>query len=302
MSKISWRARIALGFCLLAVMAPAPASGWEEDRVFVLRYLHVPRSDFQNEEGEIQMDSVRAEGIVPLDASDTTAVFGGLAYHGLFLDYRDLVFTPEDGLGEDDLAKDLHVLDLVLGGSHDWDEHWSAFLILYPGVHSDFENLDGKDLYFSGAALASYRVSEDLTLSGGAYYDDSFGYPRLLPMLGIQWRIDAELTLEALLPQFLVFSWQLSPRLALGLKGSVEGNQYRLKEGSPWKDTVVEYTQILAGPFADLRLAGDLFLRLEGGFVFNREFEFRDDDSDRKLFDGDIDNSAYAGASLSYRY
>ncbi len=289
-------------FCLLAGLAPDPAAGWEEDRLFDLRYLYLPRADFQDEDGEIGMESVRIQGMIPVIDSASTALFGGLSYHGLFLDYRGLVPDLGEGFTEKDLARDLYVVDLVVGGNHDWDENWSTLLLLYPGIHSDLEDVDGKDFYFSGAALASYRLSDSLSLSAGIYYDDSFGHPQLLPLLGAQWRISGSLSLEAFFPQFFVFTWQVVPRLAVGLKGSVEGNQYRLQEGSPWENTVVEYTEILSGPFVDLELGWDLFLRLQGGWVFSRQFEFRDDDTDDKLFDGDIKDSGYLGASLSYRY
>lgn len=302
MGRIGLLPGIGICFCLLSSLAPRPVSGWEEDKIFSLRYLYFPRADFQKEDGEIGMDMVRAQAVIPIIRNDSTALFGGLAYSGLFLDYRGLVFAPGEGFSQKDLAKDLHVLDCILGGSINWDESWGTLLLLYPGIHSDFQDLDGKDIYFSGALLATYRVSDALSLSAGAYYDDSFGYPLLLPMLGAQWRLSDSLSLEAFIPQYLVLAWQLDPRLTVGLKGSVEGNQYRLREDSPWENTVVEYNQILAGPFVDLKLVDELFLRLEGGFVFSREFEFRDDDSNDKLFDGDIEDTGYAGVSLSYRY
>jgi hypothetical protein len=296
-----------IGICLglLAGSAPRPAAGWEEDRLFNLRYFNVPRADFREEEGEIGMDAVRAEALLPIGLSDSAFLLTGLVYNGLYLNYRGLDFsepTPDGDFTEKDLPKNLHVVDVVLGGGVSWDERWGTVLVLYPGLHSDFDDVSGKDIYFSGAVLATYQVSEDLTLSAGAYYDDSFGYPQLLPMLGAQWRIGETLTLEALLPQFLILAWQFDPAISAGLKCSVEGSQYRLREGHPWKNTVVEYSQILAGPFVDVNLAGDLFLRLEGGFVFSREFEFRDDDSNDRLFDGDIEDTGYAGLSLSYRY
>ncbi len=295
---------LGIGICLglLTGLVPRSASGWEENKLFNLRYLYLPRADFKEEAGEIGMEMVGAAGNIPFSLNDSTILIGGLAYSGLFLDYRGLVFDPGEGFSKKDLAKDLHVLDLILGANVDWDDNWSTLLLLYPGIHSDFQDLNGKDIYFSGAALAGYQVSESLSLSAGIYYDDSFGHPQLLPLLGVQWRINESLSLEAFIPQFLVFTWQLDSWLAVGLKGSVEGNQYRLKEGTPWEHTVVENSQILAGPFVDLQLAGELFLRLQGGFVFGRTFEFRDDDSNAKLFDGDIEDTGYAGLSLSYRY
>ncbi len=281
------------------------ARGWEDDKIAFLRYSYVPASDLDEEDGEIEMNRVAGMAMFPFAVSDQIVVFPGLAYSGLFLDYPDVSFsypTPDGPFTEKDLPRDLHVIDIILGGNVQWDDNLGTALILYPGIHSDLEDVEGDDVYFSGAALLSYRFSEDLLLSGGFYYDDSFGYPQLLPMLGIQWRMGEDLTLDGLLPQYLVFAYRANTRLAVGLKYIISGDQYRLSENKPWKDTIVKYSQMLAGPFVDITLADHLVLRLEGGFAFNREFEFQDDDTSAKLFDGDIEDSGYAGGSLSLQY
>ena len=295
------------GVCLLFISGGLKtARGWEEDKIAFLRYSHVPASDLDKEDGEIEMNRVAGMAMFPFALSDQLVVFPGLAYSGLFLDYQALTFsfpTPDGGtFTEKDLPDDLHVLDIILGGNVQWEENLGTALLLYPGIHSDFKDLEGDDVYFSGAALLSYRFSEDFLLSGGLYYDDSFGYPQLLPMLGVQWRLSEELTLDGLLPQYLVFAYRAGDRLAVGLKYMVSGDQYRLSENKPWKDTIVKYSQMLAGPFVDITLADHLVLRLEGGFAFSREFEFQDDDTSAKLFDGDIKDNGYAGGSISLQY
>lgn len=306
MRRIGLLLGTGLCLCLLTNLAPPPAAAWEEDRLVDLRYFHVPRAGFRDEDGKVGMDAVRVEAIVPVAGDDSAALFAGTLYSGLFLNYRGISFsepTPDGGtFTEKDLPNNLHVLDLIVGGGLEFDENWSGLLVFYPGIHSDFHDVTGKDVYFAGAALATYRISEDLALSAGAYYDDSFGHPQLLPLVGVRWRIDESFSLEAFIPQFLVFAWRLDARLSAGLKAEVEGAQYRLRENSPWKNTVVEYSQILAGPFVDFNLAGALYLRLEGGFAFSREFEFRDDDSNARLLDDDVKDTAYAGLSLSCRY
>ena len=282
-----------------------PARGWEEDKPAWLKYYYVPYSEFADEDGEIEMTAVKGVAMIPVSISESFVLLPGLAYSGLYLDYKDLTFsesTPDGAFTEKDLPHNLHVIDLVLGGAVQWDEEWGTFIIFYPGVHSDMDDISGDDIYFSGAALMSYTFSDSFLLSAGLYYDDSFGIPQLLPMLGALWQICDGLTLDAALPQFLVFSYGVIPELALGLKFNVEGNQYRLSEGKPWKNTIVKYTQILTGPFVDLYLSDHLVLRIDGGLATGREFEFRDDDTSHKLFDGDVKDMGYVGTSLSYQY
>jgi len=281
------------------------ARGWEVDKIAWLKYYYVPHSELADEDGEIEMNAVKGVAMIPVPLSESFVLLPGLAYSVLSLDYKDLTFTdptPAGTFTEKDLPHNLHVIDLVLGGAVEWDEEWGTFIVFYPGVHSDMDDISGDDIYFSGAALMSYTFSDSFFLSAGLYYDDSFGIPQLLPMLSTQWRICHGLTLDAALPQYLVFAYRVIPEMAIGLKFNVEGNQYRLSEGKPWKNTLVKYTQILTGPFVDLYLSDHLVLRIDGGLVTGREFEFRDDDTSHKLFDGDVKDMGYMGASLSYQY
>jgi Domain of unknown function (DUF6268) len=282
-----------------------PAQGWEVDKIAWLKYYYVPHSEFTDEAGEIEMNAVKGVAMIPVPLSESLVLLPGLAYSVLSLDYKDLTFidpTPDGTFTEKDLPHNLHVIDLVMGGAVQWDEEWGTLIIVYPGIHSDMDDISGDDIYFSGAAMMSYKFSDSFFLSAGLYYDDSFGIPQLLPMLSAQWQICDGLTLDTALPQFMVFAYRIIPELAIGLKFNVEGNQYRLSEGKPWKNTLVKYTQILTGPFVDLYLSDHLVLRIDGGVVVNREFEFRDDDTSHKLFDGDVKDMGYVGASLSYQY
>ncbi|MDP8215047.1 MAG: DUF6268 family outer membrane beta-barrel protein [Candidatus Euphemobacter frigidus] len=291
------------GILLLSIIHPAAA--WEEDKVAYLRYYYVPHTELKDEDGEIEMNAFKGMALIPVALGESMFLLPGLAYSGLYLDYKGMTFSdpgPEGPFTEKDLPRNLHVIDLIIGAHVQWDQEWGTFVLLYPGIHSDLDDISGDDIYFSGVALASYRFSDTLLCSVGFYYDDSFGVPQLLPMIGVQWQISDVLTLDAFLPQFLVFKYRADPVLAIGLKFNVEGNQYRLSKGKPWKDTRVKYTQILAGPFVDLNLADHLVLRIEGGFVADREFEFYDDDTSSRLFDGDIKDSGYVGGSLALQY
>jgi len=281
------------------------ARGWEEDKLVWMKYYYVPHSELEDENGEIEMNAVKGTAMIPITLSESLVLFPGLSYSGLYLDYKDLTFTdptPDGTFTEKDLPRNLHTLDLVLGGAIQWDEEWGTLILLYPGIHSDMDDISGEDFYFSGAALLSYTFSESFLLSAGFYYDDSFGIPQPLPMLGAQWQISDDFTLDAALPQFLVLTYRLIPELAIGVKFNVEGNEYRLSEGKPWRNTIVKYTQILAGPFVDINFTDHLVLRVDGGVVTGREFEFRDDDTSHNLFDGDVKDIGYVGASLSYQY
>jgi len=281
------------------------ARGWEVDKPIIMKYFYVPSSDLKSVDGEVEMNGASGIAMIPVSLSESVFLLPGVLCKGLFLDYQVPDFsypTPMGMFTEKDLPRSLYIIDLIMGINVDWDKKWGSTLIVYPGIHSDMDDIGGSDIYFSGAVTGSYRFSSDFILIAGIYYDDSFGYPQLLPLLGSQWQMSEYLAIDALLPQYLVFSCRLDPHLAFGLKANVAGDQYRLSKFQPWKDTVINFTQVMSGPFIDLTLIDNLVLRCEGGYVFNRQFEFRDDDTDDKLWDGDLEDNWYGALTLALQY
>ena len=281
-------------------------SAWEIDKVANLGYFYIPDSELKNDEGKIEMSSYQVWGVAPVKLSEKTALLPGLSYQGLYVDYSDFDFTypnPDGGIITiKDFPNAFHAISLILGCLIDLDNGWSVFADFRPGIKSDMENIDSKDISYQGGALVSHRFSDALCLSLGLYYNDSFGEPQLLPLVGAQWMISDVLALDAVLPEYLLFSYQPETWLKLGLRGRVKGHEFRLSEKTPWKDSVLEYSQILVGPYADLYLTDHLVLRLEGGVATARKFKFRDDNSSRTLYDGDIKDGGFFGASIFYEY
>ena len=275
------------------------------DKLVDLNYFFIPATEFKDEEGEIDMQSPQLAAMFPIALSESVFLVLGVDYQGLFVDYKDLVFTEVyDGetYTENDLPEDFHAADLILGCIVSWDERWATYAEFRPGIHSDMKEVSGDDVYYQGGALVSYMFSDAFSLSAGAFYTDSFGEPGLLPFLGVQWQIGEDFTLDTLLPSYFLFSYQPAAWLQLGLHARLSGHEFRLTEKAPYENSVLKYEQILMGPCFDLFLTKHLVLRLEGGIAANREFEFRDDDSNEKLFDGKIKDGGYGSISLALQY
>lgn len=74
------------------------ARGWEEDKLAWLKYYYVPHSEFFDEDGEIEMTAVKGAAMIPISLSESFVLLPGLAYSGIYLDYKDLTFidpTPD---------------------------------------------------------------------------------------------------------------------------------------------------------------------------------------------------------------
>ena len=278
---------------------------WETDKLVDLNYFYIPDTELKREDGDIDMQSPQLTAMFPIGLSESVFLILGLDYQAIFVNYKDLSFSEvHDGetYTEEDLPDDFHAADPILGCIVSWTDRWATYAEFRPGVHSDMKELSSEDVYYQGGALVSYSFSDAFSLSAGAFYTDSFGEPELLPFLGVQWQIGDDFALDTLLPSYFLFGYQTADWLQVGLRARLSGHEFRLTERPPYENSVLKYEQILAGPCFDLFLSDLLVLRVEGGIATNREFEFRDEDSDEKLFDGKIKDSGYGSVSLSLQY
>ncbi len=291
---------------VLTVALAPDVRAWESDKAVEGGYAFLPLSDLKDEDGEVRMHSVRVFATAPLALSESLFLSLRGAYQGLFVGYEDLVFSYPDGKGgvftEEDLPDKLQAVDAALGVGAALSDDLTLYAEFQPGVHSDFEDVTSKDVYYQGGLMVSWKFSEELSGLIGVYYGDDFGEPEIFPLIGAQWQIDDDWALDLFLPEYGVFSYRAADWLSIGLRGRLEGHQFRLSENIPWENTVACYEQILVGPFLDLHFSKRVSLRLEGGIATARTFEFRDDDSSAKLYDGDLENGAYVGGSLSYAF
>lgn len=295
---------IIIVFGLFLPVSQLPA--WEQDRLASLSYLYVPGADVKSMNGEMDINAIEAQGALPIPLRGKTFLVVGIYYQGLFVDYQNIAFTyvtPEGKVLTDKyLPRHLQAIDLVTGINLDWGKGWRTYIEFRPGIHSDRSEITSDDIYYQGGVLASHVFTNIFTLIAGAYHTNIFGQPEILPAVGVQWRIGEKFTLDTILPKYLVFTWNLTDRFALGLKGWVTGNQFHLSDFTPWEDTVLEYSQILVGPFIEVTPMKPLVFRVEGGIATYQKFRFSDGDSSSKYSDGDLGDSAYFAVSGILQY
>ncbi len=295
----------ALGLFLLVAV---PGRAWENEgtRLGGINSYTVFPAGIENEDGKIGVTGVNAGGIIPFGIAEGQNLAVGASWQGLFVDYSELAFSwiGPDGktYTEKDLPHSLHSVSLLLGYDLELGSGFTLGLAFTPALQSDFEDLSSKDIYYLGGVVGSWKISDSFTLAAGLYYADSFGEPELLPGVGVGWDLGKGWRLDAFIPQFANLEWEISELITLGLQGRVVGHEYRMTSTQPWDDTVLKYSQILAGPYLNLKLAEHLFLGLETGLAFSRIFEIREKDGSGKLDDGDLKDQAYLGGALYLSY
>lgn len=138
------------------------------------------------------------------------------------------------------------------------------------GEHlSTDENL----LQFGGAILANFRVSSNMRLKAGCYFNKEFFSDYWVPLAGIEWRINDHNLVSGTFPNSARFEHRFSNSFYMGVAYKSITNSYRLAEGEG-------YVKILdnhVGIFADYYFTKHLVGMLEAGHTLLRETKIRNE-------------------------
>jgi hypothetical protein len=109
--------------------------------------------------------------------------------------------------------------------------HWSLTMSAIPRVNG--EKFDMEDAFqFGGVLLATYKKSETLRYKFGVYANAEFFGLFIIPLAGIDWRMDARNNLFGVLPGRLTFEHKLNSHFYTGATFRAITNSYRLENNN----------------------------------------------------------------------
>ncbi|MBK8341541.1 MAG: hypothetical protein IPK99_16900 [Flavobacteriales bacterium] len=158
------------------------------------------------------------------------------------------------------------------------------------------------DVQLGGAVLLNRVLRPELTLKFGAYANaDAFGL-FALPLLGLDWRINAKHNLFGVLPGNLIYEHKASRLFHWGAAYKAITTSFGTRDGDFRR--VDENT---VGLFADLYPWKRLVLRLEGGHTVISQYQggrldpYYPADSEDRYVDHGIGDGFYARVMLAFR-
>lgn len=229
----------------------------------------------------------------------------GVAYKGQLIEYHNFDARPLDGekTRRKDMPNDLHALDFSLGMV--WvsaQKKWVTTVQFRPGIHSDFEDIDGGDFIYTGTLLVQRVFGEkNQNMWGlGATYTDLLGKQMVIPLVRLFWYPTEHWFVELTVPVELDVGYRFSRSFSVGIEQKLQGYLYRLTEDDPWNEAVLRYREVQIGPFLDWQFGwkNKMHFRVSGGVSTFQNFEFRDRDNDKKLRDGDMKTAPYGTANF----
>jgi len=279
---------------VFALMLPCITHAQDAISVGTEYTLPVTVGDVERNSGDpsVSLVTVFANLIYPFrfESTNTMLLVG--------IDYRGTVPLVDNADAE--IVDPFHEFGPRLGIIQSFGESWSLIAQVAPQLATNFKDVDGDHLRFTGLLILSYRFGPRFTLAGGVIASYVFGNLIPLPSIQIDWRITDTLRLNALLPSRLRLGWRVARWIELGFKTQLEGNRYIVQSDLVPIARQLVYTQANVSAFVDVLLYDPLWLSLWGGYTLFRNFDLQDNESN-SIGDVDIDNAPIVGLSLVLR-
>ena len=302
---------VALTLALLALTLVARESLAKTETLVDAGVTYVGES--QNKDSDVdtkvQRTLVWAKFLYGFPLEQKLRLLLGVDYTGQFVNYKDFTPVTLDGeqIGDSDLPDGLHALDFSATLVWVMSPESSMAFQFKPGIHADTEELyypTAEDWVYTGSVLYTrhFGANPKNQWGLGVYFGDMLGKGQFLPLVRIRWYPDEKWFVEGTLPSDFDAGYRVNSAWSLGLEASLRGYQYRLSQDDPWDHAVLRYTEGRVGLFADYRFWEQAHVRLSAGAAVAQTFEFRDEDNDDKLVDGDFENAPYGSLNLYYAF
>lgn len=189
--------------------------------------------------------------------------------------YERFKFENQDPL----LSEKFNSIYMPLTLLHTWkDTTWSAALTYIPKV-SSYSPVHVNDNTFQqgGAIVFIHTVNDHFKYSFGGYYNQEFFGNFFLPLLGIEWKASERLHVFGLLPNDMTADYRINKALHLGFAFKGITTSFRYNPASHADYLKMEEGQLKL--FADIYIAKNIVLNIEGGSIIARSYELKNKDS-----------------------
>ena len=180
-------------------------------------------------------------------------------------------------------------------------QNWTITLSAIPRWNGYNGHWFNNSFQMGGAFLASYRKTSMLKYKIGIYYNSEFSGAFVIPLLGVDWRVNANNNIFGVLPGNLSWEHKASQRIYYGVVFRAVTNSYR----SGFINNQSYFMRIddnQLSLYADLYVAKKIVLTVEAGHSVLRKIRFGYKGGDEKYFyKNKVNDNLLFRAALAYR-
>lgn len=193
---------------------------YRREHAFQIGWLTQPNTEIDDVMGEVDLDILWVQGSVPLPVTEDAYAFLGVRY-----DHRRYERNSTFGLLDED--ETFTVAYLALGGAGFATPDLQLAAYVGFGIASDTdESLERDDYRIRGRALATGRIDSRLFWKLGFDISEQDDGARVIPLIGGAVVINDKVRLDALLPKWLLLTWEAAERFYLAVGWDLSGEEY----------------------------------------------------------------------------
>jgi len=164
----------------------------------------------------------------------------------------------------------LYGISLPLTYIRQWNnKQWQTAFVVIPRISAELQPVPEDGYQLGGAVVAIYKKRQDLDYKFGVYYNSEFFGPFIIPLAGIDWKINDRFTLFGLLPLSLNLEYKLGKNIYAGVAIYTVTNSYRLSNHD-WIKIADNHLKL----FLNYYISGNLVLISEAGFSILRKYTY----------------------------
>jgi hypothetical protein len=160
---------------------------------------------------------------------------------------------------------------------------------------------------YGGVILTTWKKSQDLSFKFGLYYNKEFFGSYLMPLIGLDWKINAKNNLFGVLPGNMIFEHKVTTKFYYGFVFRALTNSYREETIDPCFSgdcSARNYLRIDDNPlgiYADTYLSKKIVFSAEAGYTILRRYRYGFKGENFHFKTDYKNDNFYFKASLAYR-
>lgn len=260
----------AIAFIFLSFIFSGVVQAQKYTDLFSISEQYSPNNSFKSGSAKCDIHDMNIAAKAPLKINATDFVLVGFSANRLTFSGDSL---PG---GSSFLATTLQVGYVANFG------RYNITAVALPKVSSDFAEVTHHSFQMGGLLIFSVKYSDNFKLKYGCYYNQEFFGPLIVPIIGLDWKINEKLRIFGNLPITATAEYTLSKRFSTGIFFNANTSPYLYDKQ---KQYIHKSTQEISA-FGDFYLTKNIVFQTKLGYTLGRKYDLfhLSDKIDAKLF------------------
>lgn len=182
--------------------------------------ITTPYNTFDTSAAATKVNQLGADLTLPVKITDQYSLITGLIYENI----QTKLFAGEN-------IKSFGSTTLKCGANRQFNDSWSATMVVLPKIASDYISIEKKDFQMGGVMIMKYKKREKLNYKFGLYYNSELFGPFFVPMAGLYYlSMDNKFETAIMIPSMADVNYKLFSFMNVGCNFNGQIRSYHLTD------------------------------------------------------------------------